>query len=193
MAELLLLQGSCSGCCSKDLLLIFLNWFYDIELPEYVSSLYLNMFYPFILRAEYQRVNRTLLKHWTSPVCWIASAREASFWLSSGPPVKPLICPLFMLKKKEAIYLSYFSSFMCFTVGTPAMKSRGCVECDFEVMAHFLFRAVQIASVLQREHGKQQKGSEICRLHCLGLKFECELWRWVGVTPESIWWAPKQI
>lgn len=42
-------------------------------------------------------------------------------------------------------------------IGTPAMTSRGCMEADFETMAEFLFRAAQIASILQREHGKLQK------------------------------------
>ncbi|XP_061337142.1 serine hydroxymethyltransferase 7-like isoform X2 [Gastrolobium bilobum] len=42
-------------------------------------------------------------------------------------------------------------------IGTPAMTSRGCLEADFETMAEFLFRAAQIANVLQREHGKLQK------------------------------------
>ncbi|XP_045817532.1 serine hydroxymethyltransferase 6-like [Trifolium pratense] len=42
-------------------------------------------------------------------------------------------------------------------IGTPAMTSRGCLETDFETMADFLFRAAQIANMLQREHGKLQK------------------------------------
>ncbi|TKY71364.1 Serine hydroxymethyltransferase 6 [Spatholobus suberectus] len=42
-------------------------------------------------------------------------------------------------------------------IGTPAMTSRGCLEADFETMAEFLLRAAQIASILQREHGKLQK------------------------------------
>lgn len=42
-------------------------------------------------------------------------------------------------------------------IGTPAMTSRGCLEADFETMADFLFRAAQIANMLQREHGKLQK------------------------------------
>ncbi|KAH6813541.1 serine hydroxymethyltransferase 6 [Perilla frutescens var. frutescens] len=42
-------------------------------------------------------------------------------------------------------------------IGTPAMTSRGCVESDFEVMADFLLRAVQIASSVQRDHGKLPK------------------------------------
>ncbi|KAI3448327.1 hypothetical protein Pfo_004992 [Paulownia fortunei] len=42
-------------------------------------------------------------------------------------------------------------------IGTPAMTSRGCVEADFEVMAEFLLRAAQIASSVQREHGKLPK------------------------------------
>lgn len=41
--------------------------------------------------------------------------------------------------------------------GTPAMTSRGCLEADFETIADFLLRAAQIASVVQREHGKMQK------------------------------------
>lgn len=36
------------------------------------------------------------------------------------------------------------------------MTSRGCLEADFETMAEFLFRAAQIANILQREHGKLQ-------------------------------------
>ncbi|KAL3638181.1 Serine hydroxymethyltransferase 6 [Castilleja foliolosa] len=42
-------------------------------------------------------------------------------------------------------------------IGTPAMTSRGCLEADFEIMAEFLFRAVQIACSVQREHGKLPK------------------------------------
>ncbi|XP_073119238.1 serine hydroxymethyltransferase 7-like [Henckelia pumila] len=42
-------------------------------------------------------------------------------------------------------------------IGTPAMTSRGCVEADFETMAEFLLRAVQIASLVQREHAKLPK------------------------------------
>ncbi|CAA2982362.1 serine hydroxymethyltransferase 7-like [Olea europaea subsp. europaea] len=42
-------------------------------------------------------------------------------------------------------------------IGTPAMTSRGCLEADFEMMADFLLRAVQIASSVQREHGKVPK------------------------------------
>ncbi|CAA0841124.1 Serine hydroxymethyltransferase 6 [Striga hermonthica] len=42
-------------------------------------------------------------------------------------------------------------------IGTPAMTSRGCVEADFEVMADFLLRAAQIASSVQKEHGKLPK------------------------------------
>lgn len=41
--------------------------------------------------------------------------------------------------------------------GTPAMTTRGCLESDFETMAEFLLRAAQIASAVQREHGKLQK------------------------------------
>lgn len=37
------------------------------------------------------------------------------------------------------------------------MTSRGCVETDFGTMAEFLFRAAQIANILQREYGKLQK------------------------------------
>lgn len=37
------------------------------------------------------------------------------------------------------------------------MTSRGCLEADFETIADFLLRAAQIASVVQREHGKVQK------------------------------------
>ena len=42
-------------------------------------------------------------------------------------------------------------------VGTPAMTTRGCLEPDFDTIADFLLRAAQIASVVQREHGKFQK------------------------------------
>ncbi|XP_027159376.1 serine hydroxymethyltransferase 7-like [Coffea eugenioides] len=42
-------------------------------------------------------------------------------------------------------------------IGTPAMTSRGCLEADFETIADFLFRAAQIASSVQREHGKLPK------------------------------------
>ncbi|CAL1352597.1 unnamed protein product [Linum trigynum] len=42
-------------------------------------------------------------------------------------------------------------------IGTPAMTSRGCLEPDFETMADFLLRVAQIASMLQREHGKSPK------------------------------------
>uniref|UniRef100_A0A5B6ZLP6 Serine hydroxymethyltransferase n=1 Tax=Davidia involucrata TaxID=16924 RepID=A0A5B6ZLP6_DAVIN len=42
-------------------------------------------------------------------------------------------------------------------IGTPAMTSRGCLEVDFETMADFLLEAAQIASSVQREHGKLQK------------------------------------
>lgn len=37
------------------------------------------------------------------------------------------------------------------------MTTRGCLESDFETMAEFLLRAAQIASSVQREHGKLQK------------------------------------
>ena len=37
------------------------------------------------------------------------------------------------------------------------MTTRGCLEGDFEMIAEFLLRAVQIASTVQREHGKLQK------------------------------------
>ncbi|PIM98740.1 Glycine/serine hydroxymethyltransferase [Handroanthus impetiginosus] len=42
-------------------------------------------------------------------------------------------------------------------IGTPAMTSRGCLEADFEMIAEFLLRAVQIASSVQIEHGKPPK------------------------------------
>lgn len=42
-------------------------------------------------------------------------------------------------------------------IGTPAMTTRGCLEADFEIMADFLLRAAQIATIVQREHGKLQK------------------------------------
>ncbi|KAJ7522960.1 hypothetical protein O6H91_18G032700 [Diphasiastrum complanatum] len=40
-------------------------------------------------------------------------------------------------------------------IGTPAMTSRGCSEADFESIAEFLYKAVQIALTVQREPGKQ--------------------------------------
>ena len=43
--------------------------------------------------------------------------------------------------------------------GTPAMTSRGCLESDFETIADFLLRSAHIASMMQRDHGKLQKGS----------------------------------
>lgn len=42
-------------------------------------------------------------------------------------------------------------------IGTSAMTTRGCLEADFEIIADFLFRAAQIASMMLREHGKVQK------------------------------------
>lgn len=42
-------------------------------------------------------------------------------------------------------------------IGTPAMTTRGCLESDFETMADFLYRAAQITSIMQREHGKMAK------------------------------------
>ncbi|KAG6524670.1 serine hydroxymethyltransferase 7-like [Zingiber officinale] len=42
-------------------------------------------------------------------------------------------------------------------IGTPAMTTRGCLEGDFETIAEFLLRAVQIANNTQKEHGKIQK------------------------------------
>ncbi|MCO5554230.1 hypothetical protein L7F22_007758 [Adiantum nelumboides] len=42
-------------------------------------------------------------------------------------------------------------------IGTPAMTSSGCVEADFEMIAEFLLRALQIALGLQREHGQENK------------------------------------
>ncbi|KAL9250391.1 Serine hydroxymethyltransferase 7-like protein [Drosera capensis] len=43
-------------------------------------------------------------------------------------------------------------------IGTPAMTTRGCIEADFETIADFLVRAAQITGIVQREHGKLQKG-----------------------------------
>ena len=37
------------------------------------------------------------------------------------------------------------------------MTSRGCLEDDFETIADFLYRAAQITSAVQREHGMLQK------------------------------------
>lgn len=50
--------------------------------------------------------------------------------------------------------------------GTPAMTTRGCLEGDFETIAEFLLRAVQIANNIQKEHAKIQefiKGLESSR------------------------------
>lgn len=37
------------------------------------------------------------------------------------------------------------------------MTTRGCLESDFETIADYLLRAAQIASAIQKEHGKLQK------------------------------------
>lgn len=56
------------------------------------------------------------------------------------------------------VYLCTSDSFFMFVpLGTPAMTSRGCLEADFEMMAEFLLRAVQIAGSVEREHGKLPK------------------------------------
>ena len=45
------------------------------------------------------------------------------------------------------------------------MTSRGCLEHDFEIMADFLLRAANLASIVQHEHGKLlkalQKGLQV--------------------------------
>jgi glycine hydroxymethyltransferase len=51
-------------------------------------------------------------------------------------------------------------------IGSPAMTSRGCLEPEFETMADFLYRAAQIASAAQREHGKLQKEPLKSIYHC---------------------------
>ncbi|ESQ34592.1 hypothetical protein EUTSA_v10007136mg [Eutrema salsugineum] len=51
-------------------------------------------------------------------------------------------------------------------IGSPAMTSRGCLESDFETMADFLYRAAQIASAAQKEHGKLQKEPLKSIYHC---------------------------
>ncbi|CAE5958211.1 unnamed protein product [Arabidopsis arenosa] len=51
-------------------------------------------------------------------------------------------------------------------IGSPAMTSRGCLEPEFETMAEFLYRAAQIASAAQREHGKLQKEPLKSIYHC---------------------------
>ncbi|KAF7846858.1 hypothetical protein BT93_L3660 [Corymbia citriodora subsp. variegata] len=38
------------------------------------------------------------------------------------------------------------------------MTTRGCLESDFEIIADHLLKAAQIASTIQRGHGKMQKG-----------------------------------
>lgn len=42
-------------------------------------------------------------------------------------------------------------------IGTPAMTSRGCLEDDFEVIAEFLLKALQIAHKVRKEYGNAQK------------------------------------
>lgn len=37
------------------------------------------------------------------------------------------------------------------------MTTRGCLESDFEIIADYLLKAAQIASTIQRGHGKLQK------------------------------------
>jgi glycine hydroxymethyltransferase len=62
-----------------------------------------------------------------------------------------------MLRIFDRRFILMRQIFMLYYQGTPAMTSRGCLEADFETMADFLFRAAQIANMLQREHGKLQK------------------------------------
>lgn len=52
---------------------------------------------------------------------------------------------------------SFSDNLSLVALGTPAMTSRGCMESDFETIADFLLRVAQIASAVQREHGKQPK------------------------------------
>lgn len=42
-------------------------------------------------------------------------------------------------------------------MGTPAMTSRGCIEEDFEVIAEFLYTALQIALKVRKDHGHSQR------------------------------------
>ncbi|KAI5084398.1 hypothetical protein GOP47_0000567 [Adiantum capillus-veneris] len=42
-------------------------------------------------------------------------------------------------------------------MGTPAMTSRGCLEEDFEIIAEFLYSALQIAMKVRNEQGHSQK------------------------------------
>ncbi|KAL0688124.1 hypothetical protein Bca4012_087801 [Brassica carinata] len=44
--------------------------------------------------------------------------------------------------------------------GTPAMRTRGCIESDFETIVDFLRKAAHITSALQRKFGKPHK--ELC-------------------------------
>ncbi len=41
--------------------------------------------------------------------------------------------------------------------GTPAMTSRGCIETDFDTIASFLHKAVQITLVVQKGTAKLQR------------------------------------
>lgn len=56
------------------------------------------------------------------------------------------------MREFQAVIIIFYVS------GTPAMTSRGCLESDFETIANFLLRAANIASMVQREHGKLLKG-----------------------------------
>ena len=42
-------------------------------------------------------------------------------------------------------------------IGTPAMTSRGCIEQDFDVIAEFLHRAVQITAAIHKETSKSRR------------------------------------
>merc|ERR1711937_545960 len=46
-------------------------------------------------------------------------------------------------------------------VGTPAMTTRGCKEADFQTVAGFLHRCVEICLEVQKEKGKKLKDFEL--------------------------------
>ncbi|RRT50869.1 hypothetical protein B296_00035437 [Ensete ventricosum] len=63
-----------------------------------------------------------------------------------------LVCSECWKDFKQLVWGIFFAC-----VGTPAMTTRGCLEGDFETVSEFLLRAAQIASTIQKEHGKIQK------------------------------------
>ena len=58
---------------------------------------------------------------------------------------------------KFSIVELYFKDHSYLCPGTPAMTSRGCTEEEFETIAEFLMKAIQISQKVQKEHGNSQK------------------------------------